>query len=81
MMKIWESNGTEEIGLVTPTPGLSNLIGHDPNRNPTLIFKIGCGKNSATNRPRYLISLNIAFSELSIVLKFCTEYVTFPCYE
>ena len=22
MVKIWENNGTEEIGLVTPTPGL-----------------------------------------------------------
>ena len=22
MMKIWENNGTEEIGLVTPTPDL-----------------------------------------------------------
>ena len=21
MQKIWENNGTEEIGLVTPTPG------------------------------------------------------------
>ena len=23
MQKIWENNGTEEIGLVTPTPGLT----------------------------------------------------------
>ena len=26
MQKIWENNGTEEIGLVTPTPG--NLLAH-----------------------------------------------------
>ena len=25
MMKNWENNGTEEIGLVTPTPGLNVL--------------------------------------------------------
>ena len=24
MMKSWENNGTEEIGLVTPTPGSAN---------------------------------------------------------
>ena len=25
MMKNWEINGTEEIGLVTPTPGFVNV--------------------------------------------------------
>ena len=34
MQKIWENNGTEEIGLVTPTPGVYQVtathmeIGH-----------------------------------------------------
>ena len=26
MMKIWENNGMEEIGLVTPTPDMSGLF-------------------------------------------------------
>ena len=28
MQKIWENNGTEEIGLVTPTPGQPGMYDH-----------------------------------------------------
>ena len=32
MMKNWENNGTEEIGLLTPTPGVG-LRGGNPCQN------------------------------------------------
>ena len=31
MMKNWEIDGTEEIGLVTPTPGALQATGHRDN--------------------------------------------------